>query len=90
MRVPGNCLAVANLLDRTVRYTTTRKTFSIDVLETDCGNKTKANKLITLHCVYGRALKASLGEFESLVDDGYFEGFVYLFTPWTGWSLLHP
>jgi len=85
----GSCLAVSNLIDRTVRYTTTGKTFSIDVLESDYGNKSKANNLITMHSV-SCARKASFDEFVSMVDNDYFEEFVYLFTPGRGWTTLYP
>jgi len=87
MRVPGNCLAVFDFKDSTVRYTTTKEDFSVDQLECQFGSKAKANKLITVYCRHRRAIKESVCDFYSLVADGYFEGLVYLYIPWTGWCL---
>ena len=93
-RLPvGSCLAVSNLIDRTIRYTTTGKTFSIDVLESDYGNKSKANNLITLHSV-SCARKASFEEFLSMITNDYYgdslcQKFVYLYISGQGWTTLY-
>lgn len=88
MSVPGNCLAVLNHTYSTVRYTTTRQVFCINDLEREYGNKAKANKFVTSHCRFAKALKTSKHEFLQLADDGYFQGSVYLYQPWQGWTCI--